>query len=62
MEVFDLPAEYFVGSADDTMTIEEAQNDASTLDEDQDEDPEMSGAEKNYIKRMLGFDPSKWEA
>jgi len=60
MKVFGSDTEYFLGERED-MDIEEAQKLASTMDEDQDEDPETSPEEIAAIYAMTGMDQSAWE-
>lgn len=60
MKVFGTDNEYFLGGLED-MDIEEAQELASTKDEDQDEDPEISSAEIDAIYAMTGVDRSMWD-
>ena len=61
MEVFDLPAEFYLGDAESKdMDIDEAQDKASTFGEDQDDDPKQTPQELAYVRSVLGFDPSKW--
>ncbi len=60
MKIFGSDTEYFVGERSD-MGMEEAQRRASTQDEDQDEDPEVSQGEIDAIYAATGMDPNMWE-
>lgn len=61
MKVFGTDNEYFLGDRED-MDIDEAQELASTKDEDQDEDPETSKEEVAAIYAMTGMDPAAWSS
>jgi hypothetical protein len=56
LNVFDLNSEVFIGEESEP-SIEDAQADASTLDEDQDDDPETSSTEKARVWRLLDMNP-----
>lgn len=61
MRVFGTETEYFLGERED-MSIDEAQELASTKEEDQDEDPKTSEEEIAAIYAMTGMDPAAWSS